>query len=105
MKVVITGSSKGLGLSLAMEFLLEGDQVIISSRNESDIEKLQSTRIFNILAEKPETVAKFLVPRIKEIKGSGKSIRYLTRKGIMWRFFTANKRKNKFFDEKGNPVS
>ncbi len=61
--------------------------------------------IFNILAEQPETVAKFLVPRIKKIKGSGKSIRFLTTLKILWRFLTAKKRKNRFFnlnDEKSD---
>jgi len=56
-------------------------------------------KIFNILAEKPETVVKKLVPKIRKIKGTGKSIKFLTRRGVMWRFMTARRRKNRFFDE------
>ena len=59
----------------------------------------EAFKIFNILAEKPETVVKKLVPKIRAIKGTGKSIRFLTRRGVMWRFMTARRRKNRFFDE------
>lgn len=66
---------------------------------------LRAKKIFNILAERPETVAKFLVPRIRNIKGTGKEISYLTKKRAIWRFLTAWKRKNRFFDEEGNLIS
>ncbi len=39
MNVVITGSSKGIGFSLTKEFLKCKDQVIISSRNEANVNK------------------------------------------------------------------
>ncbi|MHA2029393.1 MAG: SDR family oxidoreductase [Candidatus Kariarchaeaceae archaeon] len=61
-----------------------------------------NARVFNILAETPETVARYLVPKIKSIKGTGRKIRYLTKKKAMWRFFNAQKRKNRFFDTEGN---
>ncbi len=38
MKVVITGSSKGIGLAFAKEFLKHGDEVVISSRTSSAID-------------------------------------------------------------------
>jgi chlorophyll(ide) b reductase len=62
----------------------------------------QAKKIFNILAERPETVARFLVPRMRAVKGNGKEISYLTRKRAVWRFLTAWKRKNRFFDKNGN---
>lgn len=37
LNVVITGSTKGLGLSLAKQFLKSGDNVIITSRNTTNI--------------------------------------------------------------------
>lgn len=61
----------------------------------------ETSKIFNILCETPETVAKYLVPRIRLIKGTGRSIKYLTKRRVMWRFLTAKKRKNRFFDEEG----
>ncbi len=38
MKVVITGSSKGIGLAFAKEFLRHGDEVVISSRTRTTID-------------------------------------------------------------------
>jgi len=61
-------------------------------------------RVFNILAEKPETVASFLVERVREVEGSGQYIRFLTNPKAAWRFATAWRRKNRFFDEEGEPV-
>ncbi len=61
-------------------------------------------RIFNILAERPETVADFLVPRIKRIKGTGKRIKFMSKYRASIRFMTAWRYKNRFFDEEGNPV-
>jgi len=65
---------------------------------------LRTKRVFNILAEKPETVAKYLVPRARDVTGTGKKIVYLTSAKAFWRFMTARSRRNKFFDEKGDPV-
>lgn len=65
---------------------------------------LEAKRIFNILAELPETPAHFLVERIKAIKGTGKRIQFLTRRRAMWRFMTAWRYKNRYFDEVGNLV-
>ncbi|MHA1520824.1 MAG: SDR family oxidoreductase [Promethearchaeota archaeon] len=65
---------------------------------------IKTKKVFNILAEKPETVANYLVPRIRKVKGTGKAIAFLTGFGVMIRFITARKAKNKFFDEEGNRV-
>jgi len=62
------------------------------------------TKVFNILAEKPETVADNLVPRIRAVKGTGKRIDFLSGFKVMKRFMTAKKYKNRFFDDEGNPV-
>ncbi len=59
-------------------------------------------KIFNILAELPEVVAAKLVPKIRKTKGFGKEISFLSSIGVMWRFMTAGKRKNRFYDEEGN---
>lgn len=66
---------------------------------------VKTKKVFNILAEKPETVAQSLVPKIRKIKGTGKSVNYLTKSGVFLRFLTARKAKNKFFDEMGNPMN
>ena len=40
MKVAITGSSKGIGLEFAKEFLRHSDEVVISSRTSSAIDRV-----------------------------------------------------------------
>ena len=39
MNVVITGSTKGIGLGLAREFLARGHDVVVSSRGSAPVEK------------------------------------------------------------------
>ena len=49
----------------------------------------RTTKVFNILADRPETVAAFLAPRILASKKNGTLIAWLTGPKIMWRFMTA----------------
>jgi len=58
--------------------------------------------IFNIICEYPEIVAKKFAPKIRTINGTGKKIQYMGKLGMMWRFMTFWRRKNRFFDENGN---
>jgi chlorophyll(ide) b reductase len=64
----------------------------------------EAKRIYNILAERPETVARWLVERARKVEGSGQYIRFLTNPKAAWRFATAWRRKNRFFDEEGEAV-
>ncbi|EFJ51061.1 hypothetical protein VOLCADRAFT_103703 [Volvox carteri f. nagariensis] len=62
---------------------------------------------FNILCEHPETVAAFLVPRIKSAVArdvSGTYTRYLTPTSALLRLATAPSRLGRFFDGSGQPV-
>ncbi|KAL4425087.1 hypothetical protein ABPG77_010401 [Micractinium sp. CCAP 211/92] len=59
----------------------------------------RSARFINILAEDPAVVAKWLVPRLRGVKGSGCYIRFLTMAGVLWRFVTARKRRGRFVPE------
>ena len=52
-------------------------------------------KIFNIMADKPETVAKFFIPRILGNTKNDAQIAWLTNKKITWRFMTASFRKNR----------
>jgi NAD(P)-dependent dehydrogenase (short-subunit alcohol dehydrogenase family) len=49
----------------------------------------RTKKVFNILADTPETVAAFLVPRILSAKKNGALIAWLTNAKIMFRFMTA----------------
>lgn len=64
----------------------------------------RSKRIFNLLAEQPSTVARFLAPRIRAARGSGSYIKFLTTPGILWRFATFWRRRGRFFDSQGRWV-
>lgn len=52
-------------------------------------------RIFNILADKPETVAKFFIPRILRNTKNDAQIVWLTNSKATWRFITASFRKDR----------
>lgn len=52
-------------------------------------------RIFNILADKPETVAKYFIPRMLGNTKNDVQISWLTNKKAAWRFLTAGKRKDR----------
>lgn len=52
-------------------------------------------KIFNILADKPETVAKFFVPRILSNTRNDVQIAWLTTRKAAWRFITAGFRKDR----------
>ena len=52
-------------------------------------------KIFNILADKPETVAKFFIPRILRNTRNDVLIAWLTNRKAAWRFITAGSRKDR----------
>ncbi len=52
-------------------------------------------KLFNILADKPETVAKFFVPRILSNTKNDVLIAWLTNRKAAWRFMTAPLRKDR----------
>lgn len=64
----------------------------------------QNKRAFNILCEQPETVAAYLVPRIRTVVARGdrrRYIRYLTPTRVLWFFLMAPLRMRRFFDGDG----
>ncbi len=52
-------------------------------------------KLFNILADKPETVAKFFIPRILNNTKSDTQIAWLTNRKAIWRFITSGFRKDR----------
>ncbi|KAL4431056.1 hypothetical protein ABPG75_006312 [Micractinium tetrahymenae] len=59
----------------------------------------RSARFINILSEDPAAVAKWLVPRLRGVKGSGRYIHFLTLGGVLWRFATPRRRRGRFVPE------
>jgi NAD(P)-dependent dehydrogenase (short-subunit alcohol dehydrogenase family) len=86
--VLIGSMSPGM---MATDFVLEPMR--------HDPERLkQSLKIFNIIGDKPETVARFMVPRILANKRQGRRLAWLTGGKIMLRFLTAPFVKRKVFE-------
>ncbi|MFZ2256507.1 MAG: SDR family oxidoreductase, partial [Clostridiaceae bacterium] len=52
-------------------------------------------RLFNILADKPDTVARFFVPRMLRNTKNDAQIAWLTNRKAAWRFLTAHRRKGR----------
>ncbi|KAK9829190.1 hypothetical protein WJX72_004398 [[Myrmecia] bisecta] len=64
-------------------------------------------KIFNILCEQPETVAAFLVPRVRTVvarKQASAYIRFLTLGRALQKFAAAPLRTQRFFDKEGKAV-
>ena len=55
----------------------------------------QFRMVFNTLADRPETVAKFLIPRMLENKKNNVQITWLTNRKAAWRFMTSAFRKDR----------
>eukprot|EP01121_Diplochlamys_sp_Union-15-3_P003938 TRINITY_DN13888_c0_g1_i1.p1 TRINITY_DN13888_c0_g1~~TRINITY_DN13888_c0_g1_i1.p1 ORF type:complete len:303 (-),score=45.77 TRINITY_DN13888_c0_g1_i1:3-911(-) len=66
----------------------------------SSLKEPRILKVFNILCEQPDTVAKWLVPRLRGVKGTGRYIKYLTVVGAMIRFGTFWRYRNRFFNIK-----
>jgi short-subunit dehydrogenase len=64
--------------------------------DDSPVVKEKSFRfVFNALADRPETVARFFIPRILANKKNNAQISWLTRPKTLWRFATASFKKGK----------
>ncbi len=59
------------------------------------VEEDKFRRIFNILADKPETVAKYFIPRMLGNQRNNIQISWLTNRKAAWRFLTAGLRKGR----------
>ncbi|XP_062149229.1 probable chlorophyll(ide) b reductase NYC1, chloroplastic isoform X2 [Alnus glutinosa] len=65
---------------------------------------IQNKKMFNIICELPETVARTLVPRMRVVKGTGKAISYLTPPRILLALVTAWLRRGRWFDDQGRAL-
>ena len=74
------------------------DFIHTSIADSSPEEKERTKNIFNILGEKVETVAPFLVEGILKSTKNNDRIAYLNSIKVMWKFVKSNFKKNNFFD-------
>ncbi|KAH0914401.1 hypothetical protein HID58_028847 [Brassica napus] len=87
-KVGLHTASPGMVLT---ELLLSGSSI-------------KNKQMFNIICELPETVARTLVPRMRVVKGSGKSVNYLTPPRILLAIVTSWLRRGRWFDDQGRAL-
>ncbi len=66
-------------------------------RDNQPVDK-QTRRIFNILGDKPETVAQYLVERMLSNQRNNVRLVWLSRSRMMWRFATSAVTKRELFD-------
>lgn len=73
---------------------------LLSRQKEANpVDWERTKKIFNILADKVETVAPWLADRILEDQKNGAEIRWLGRGKVMWRFLTAGFNKRDLFED------
>lgn len=86
---VITGRlSPGMMLT---DFITKGPD----GKTSEVISDERFKRIFNTLADRPETVAKFFIPRMLKNEKNDVRIAWLTNGKAAWRFMTARRRKDR----------
>jgi NAD(P)-dependent dehydrogenase (short-subunit alcohol dehydrogenase family) len=72
--------------------------LLIGEREADSAEWEETKRIFNILADKVETVTPWLADRVLENTRNGARIEWLTRSKVAWRFISAPLRKRDLFE-------
>lgn len=73
---------------------------LLSMQKNADVETWERTKkIFNILADKVETVTPWIADRILDNQGHGMQIRWLNRGKVLWRFLSASWNKRDLFGE------
>jgi len=77
--------------------------IVITDLISTNVPK-EAVSIFNILAEKPDKVAKYLARKMRKINKSNKNINFANSVKVFWKFMTASFRKNRFFDQEGNLI-
>jgi len=58
--------------------------------------------VFNVISDTAENVAEKLVPLMKATNSGNQTLNYTSTLKIMWKFFTAWRYKNKYFDANGS---
>ncbi len=75
------------------------DMVMDEVKHLEKQEQEKLKRIFNIIADRVETVVPYLVEKILENNKSGARILWLTRRKLIWRFVTSPFRKRDLFSD------
>jgi Short-chain dehydrogenases of various substrate specificities len=75
------------------------DFILDNLRREAPDKRRRTIAAYNALADRPETVASFLVPRMLAAKKSGVLIAWLTNAKVAWRFMSAAFSKRRMIED------
>lgn len=90
------------GTPVQVGFILPGmvvTELLTESYTDWPEDKKRLRRVFNILADRVETVTPWLADQILATNKNGARIRWLTNSKIAWRFLTSPFRKRNLFDD------
>ena len=85
---------KNVGVHSINPGMMVTDLVVENIKNEP--------MVLNIIAETPDKVANYLVPKMRKIKGKGKRLKFTKGWKIFLKFLTAWRCKDRFMDKDGN---
>jgi len=91
----LVGETEGTPVKVGMlsPGMVITDLLVGQDKNRSVEEWEQTKRIFNILADRPETVAPWLARQIVQNEQTGARIQWLTKRRALWRILTARFRR------------
>jgi NAD(P)-dependent dehydrogenase (short-subunit alcohol dehydrogenase family) len=101
LSVVAAAAGSALKVGAISPGIMITDFVMQSLAGQSPGRRAQTARIFNILADRPETVAAWLVPRMLAARRGGTRLAWLTGAKIMGRFMFAGIMRRRLVDEAG----
>lgn len=87
----------GIGIHLLSPGMVVTDLLVRNATPEAK-------NFFNMVAERPETVVAKLVPKMKQIKGSGKKIKFSGMFKFFLKMMMGSFRRNRLFDKDGNLI-
>ena len=76
------------------------DFLVKALRDKKIEKKEKDKKVYNILGDYPDVVAKYLVNKMIVNTNNGIRITWLTKRKAMWRFVTSIFKRNNYFDEK-----
>ena len=94
----LVAEARSMNISTGIHLLVPGMALtdLLNAKNKPR----EVRRVFNILAEKAETMAEYFCPLVRNLDGnSPQQWDYLTVSSVAWRFLTARWRRNRLIDE------
>lgn len=89
--IIVGAISPGIMITDFLENSLRDNKITLSKKNK---------KVYNILGDKPDVVAKYMVAKMISNNNNNIRIKWLTTRKAFFRFLTSPFRKNRYFKEK-----